>query len=354
MSSDASSPDSANLDSASPDSASPDSANLDSAGNSSEAGPEDKAVAETTKCSVCGRRFVGDYCPKCGQKANPSASTAGILEDFARELFDIEQGFLETLRALTFSPGQVLRAYLEGSRKQIMSPGRYLVGALLIRYIAIQGLKWAGMLAPVTKSALVESGGMLPGDAPAALQETAATFLQQAESQEGRIVLYLLGAGILAVLLSRLFGSSLRRRFDAAALSGFLVGHAVLLETAVHVAWVPPTRLLTGGPVSPVSPAAFTVFFTAAFVVFLGYVGWATYRCFGPGWSPAAKGMLGAIWTQLELGAFVGIAGGICVLWLAWGSGEVALVGETTLGLWGLCVAPLLLHAGFEAYYRLR
>ncbi|MCS3785833.1 hypothetical protein GGP88_003412, partial [Salinibacter ruber] len=35
-------------------------------------------------------------------------------------------------------------------------------------------------------------------------------------------------------------------------------------------------------------------------------------------------------------------------------SGEVALVGETTLGLWGLCVAPLLLHAGFEAYYRLR
>jgi hypothetical protein len=329
-------------------------ASPDSTGRSPEEDSEDETVAETIECPSCGQRFASDYCPKCGQKSEPAASTSGIFEDFARELFDIEQGFLETLRALTFSPGQVLQTYLEGGRRQIMSPGRYLVAALVIQYVAIQGLKWTGALAPVTRAALGESSGLIPRDASVALQETAATFLRQAESQEGRIVLYLLAVGILAALLSRLFRDRLRRRFDTVALSGFLIGHAVLLETAVHVAWVPPTRLLAGGPVSPVSPATFTFFFAAAFVVFLGYVGWATYQCFGPGWRPAAKGLLGAIWTQLELGALVGIAGGAYVLWLARGFGEMALVDEVVLGLWGLCAAPLLLHMGCEAYCRLR
>lgn len=336
------------------DPASPDSASRGPEADPPEADPEEGSVMETIECPSCGQQFASDYCPKCGQKSEPTASTSGIFEDFARELFDVEQGFLEMLRALTFSPGQVLQTYLEGGRRQIMSPGRYLVAALVIQYVAIQGLKWTGALAPVTRAALGESSGLLPEDASVALQETAATFLRQAESQEGQIVLYLLAVGILAALLSRLFRDQLRRRFDAVALSGFLIGHAVLLETAVHVAWVPPTRLLTGGPASPVSPATFTFFFAAAFVVFLGYVGWATYRCFGPGWRPAVKGLLGAIWTQLELGALVGTAGGAYVLWLARGFGEIGLVEEVVLDLWGLCAAPLLLHAGFEAYCRLR
>jgi hypothetical protein len=319
----------------------------------SEEGSE--ALVDTIECPACGRRFVGTYCPDCGQEAAPLVSTGGVLEDFAREFLDIEQGFLETVWALTVAPGPALQAYLSGDRNRLMSPGRYLLATLVVQYVVIRGLIWTGALVAVRPSAIVEPSGLLSDAAPSTLTQTVATLLQFVESQEGQIVTYLAVVGLFTLLLRLLFHEQLRRRPDALVLSSFLVGHAVLLETTVHLAWVPPTRLLSGTPVSPVSRTLFSVFFGVAFAVFLGYVGWATYQYFGPGPRSVAKGLLGATWALVEAEALFGLAGIGYISWLAWGNPDAYPVdGATLAGLGGLCAVPLLLHAGIAAYDRLR
>lgn len=145
-----------------------------------------EAVVKTTGCQNCGRRFVGDYCPNCGQEATPSGSTGSVIEDFAREFLDIEQGFLETVWALTTVPGGALRAYLNGDRAQLMSPGRYLLATLVIQYVVIQGLMWTGALVPIRQSSVAEQNGLLSADAPPVLIETVVTLFQFARSQKGQ------------------------------------------------------------------------------------------------------------------------------------------------------------------------
>jgi hypothetical protein len=72
-----------------------------------ESAPE--AVVETTECANCGRVFTGNYCPKCGQEADPSVSTPAVIGGFFRELVDIENGFWPTFVGLTLRPGNTLR-----------------------------------------------------------------------------------------------------------------------------------------------------------------------------------------------------------------------------------------------------
>lgn len=317
--------------------------------NGSEAGG---AAAE---CPACGRRFIGTYCPDCGQEAASSVSTGGVLEDFMREFLDIEQGFLETVWALTVVPGQALQAYLNGDRNRLMSPGRYLLATLVIQYVAIRGLIWTDALVSVRASAIAEPSGLLSDDAPSTLTQTVAALLQFVESQEGQIVTYLAVVGLFSLLLRLLFREQLRRRPDAVVLSSFLVGHAVLLETTVHLASVPPARLLSGTPVNPVSRTIFGVFFGAAFAVFLGYVGWAAYQYFGPGPWSVTKGLLGATWALVEAEAIFGLVGIGYIRWLAWRNPDAYPVdGAALMGLGCLCAVPLLLHAGTAVYDRLR
>jgi Protein of unknown function (DUF3667). len=312
-------------------------------------------LVETAECPGCGRRFVGDYCPDCGREATPSDSTGGVVEDFAREFLDIERGFLETVWALTVVPGQSLRAYLNGDRTQLMSPGRYLLGTFVIQFVVIQGLIWTGALVSIRRSSVAAPDGLLSTGAPPVLTETIVTLLQFARSQEGQIATYLVVVGLFAVALRRLFQSHIDRSRGALALSSFLVGHAVLLETVAHLAWVAPARLLIGGPINPTSQAAISMFSGIAVAVFLGYVGWASHRCFGPGVSPVAKCIFGAIWVLLEAEALFGVTAIGYVSWVAWGEPSGVSIGYSGLAvLAGLCAVPFLLHAGAEGYLRLR
>lgn len=91
------------------------------------------------------------------------------------------------------------------------------------------------------------------------------------------------------------------------------------------------------------------------------YAGIACWGCFGPGWKPALKGAFGGAWAWVELSSIVGIAFASTAVWLARaypdayyvinpGGGQVGGL----LMLAGALSAPLLLHAGVEAYYRLR
>jgi hypothetical protein len=104
-----------------------------SASDSTE-GTSSQALVKTRTCQNCSRRFVGNYCPNCGQEADPPDSVLGALSIFFRELIDIEGGLGPTLWALTARPGHALSRYIGGARQRLMHPGRYLLAAIVVAF----------------------------------------------------------------------------------------------------------------------------------------------------------------------------------------------------------------------------
>ncbi|WP_148278307.1 DUF3667 domain-containing protein [Salinibacter ruber] len=95
-----------------------------------------EGLARATECPSCGTTFASDYCPSCGQAADPSVSATAVIGGFFRELVDVENGFWPTLIRLTFHPGKTLRRYLDGARGSLVSPGRYLLASVIISFSA--------------------------------------------------------------------------------------------------------------------------------------------------------------------------------------------------------------------------
>lgn len=147
------------------------------------AGPDagSSAIAETTECPNCGRVFVGEYCPSCGQEASLSVSPVDVVGGFFRELVDVERGFGPTLVGLTLQPGETLRGYLQGGRAGLASPGRYLVAAMILSLGIQQLLGWVGAAdVPFNASALQEDRTSVAAEEGAAFfAKTPFTALEQ-------------------------------------------------------------------------------------------------------------------------------------------------------------------------------
>lgn len=299
-----------------------------------------EGLTQATECPSCGTAFASDYCPECGQEANPSTSTTEVFEDFARELFDIERGFLNTLKALTLRPGRALTDYLGGARARLLSPGRYLLAAVILQYTANKILIWVGAQVPAGESS---TAGGVP------------TVLRFANTQEGVLLSTLVLAGLIALLFRRLFGKKLGRGADATILSSFLVGHAVLLDTAVRAVWVPLAWLITKEPVAIAFLSSTGALAPSVVGVFFTYLGWAGYN-FGSGWKGASKSLLGGLIAQIEMRALLGLTLAGQTIWRYQRYPESVDGGfVTTMFIVGAASASVfLLHAGVEAYCRLQ
>ncbi|WP_263788106.1 DUF3667 domain-containing protein [Salinibacter grassmerensis] len=318
-----------------------------------------EAMVRTTQCLSCGRRFVGDYCPSCGQEAGPPDSVLRVLSVFFRELIDIENGLWPTLRALTVRPGPALSRYLSGARRHLMHPGRYLLASIVVAFATEQALVWLGVQEAYGRQFSVTSSGETAGET---VGEGASLLVAAA----GRIFgsqAYLIGSGLLptglfALAAWRLFRDRFTWGAQAVSFSAFLVAHATFLETAATLLCAPAAELSArpeGGLPLKVSLLITAVYFTVA-----------TARAFGGGWKGAAKGLFALGWAAFEQGLAVVIA--VYASWFLY----ARLVGELpppgafsysggglsfSLGLpslIGACLIPFVLHAGVEAYYRLR
>lgn len=319
------------------------------ASHNPEADPEDEAIAETTECPSCGRRFVGHYCPGCGQEANPSTSAIGVVGGFFRELVDLESGLWPTLVDLSLNPGGFLRRYLNGARTGMVSPGRYLLASVLILVAVRQGLVRLGTLESIRAS--VSSLSSVPDEEDKAY-EVVEVFLdavgQAAQSQWFDIAATLLLAGTLSFIFWRLFQQKMRGWPEAFAASVFVVGHYKILLAGITLLWVPAAFLLTGDPVS------LTAYSLPSYPALAIYVGAVAYSL-RPEWKSALKGALGGVWAHVEMiGAmYLPIAG--YLLWEVRSLREFSAAGQTFLGLLGaIYLAPILLHAAAEGYWRLR
>jgi hypothetical protein len=296
--------------------------------------------ARAVECAGCGRRFVGDYCPSCGQKVRSSSSVGGVAEDFARELFDIERGFLKTARVLTFRPQQSLRAYLDGDRTSLMSPGRYLLASIVVNFGVYWGLGKAGVLRTYKK---------VSSPTPAkSVDDLQSSFQVLFNYQEVQVLTGLLVACLLALVTGRLFGQQVLGGAKAAALGSFLAGHASLLEAGAAPAFGLGQVLLAGEPTEP-SPYLYLV-------VCASYVWWALWLTFGPDLWAGLKAAAATVWTAAEF--WVASTAAFCG-WALWAvsTGPADILRVKTIGLaatGGLALAILLGHVGAEAYLRYR
>ncbi len=241
--------------------------------------PPGEQIAQTAQCPNCGHEFTGNYCPECGQEADPSASVTGVIGGFFRELIELEHGFWPTFVGLTLRPGEVLRQYLSGVRAGLISPGRYLLAAVIVDVGVDQFLAWIGAsdLPWAESEASPSSNG---AEAEEGFEKAIDVALDQVfivlEGPQARIAGVLLVTGLLAVLLYRPFGDELEKIGEALATGSFLVAHATFITRGAELLYVGAASLYIG------QPAEGPDFFNLA--IFFSYIGFASYQCFGPGW----------------------------------------------------------------------
>lgn len=318
---------------------------------------EDQAIVRTTECPNCGRIFTGDYCPSCGQEANPSSSVGEVIGGFFRELVDLENGFGPTLVGLTLRPGQVLRRYLEGTRAGLATPGRYLLGAAILAIGTEELLTWTGISEDPFPP---EFEARAPSSEAAPLAEAFVDVLFKATGQwiqllgsQIEVLGGLLMAGLLAALLYRLF-DSIKQGGEALALGCFLSAHVLLLTAGADLVREPVMYLRTG------TPAKSSLLY--AVLIQIGYVGFATYQGFGRNWRAALKGAFAGTWAFVEAVCIFFASLSAHAGWLVWRHPDTyAMVGNGASKLQGLLVGaglffllPLLLHALVETYDRLQ
>jgi hypothetical protein len=104
-----------------------------------------RAPVPTTRCPNCGRRFAGTYCPGCGVPIGRPRSILGMASACLQELINVRRGLWATLKALTLRPGPALRRYLGTGPRLLMTPGRYLLAAIVVSFGSIRALTGLGV-----------------------------------------------------------------------------------------------------------------------------------------------------------------------------------------------------------------
>lgn len=209
-------------------------------------GQAETAVTETTECANCGRTFVGDYCPDCGQEADTTVSPFDVIAGFFRELVDLERGFWPTFKGLMLQPRTTLHEYVGGARKQYSHPGRYLMAAVVLAYLSERTLVWVGIRGPYEPPEVVAEIG--PNPSLEVLLENLLVsktgvfeFLQILYSSQTFLIVASL---LLALLVSLMLFQLLRDHLgsgEALAVGAFITGQIILCATLVawfHDSWM--------------------------------------------------------------------------------------------------------------------
>ncbi|MRT93635.1 DUF3667 domain-containing protein [Ancylomarina sp. 16SWW S1-10-2] len=74
-------------------------------------------------CKNCGYNFQGKFCNNCGQNSNVGkVDLKYFLNEIPNSIFQVNRGFLFTIKELFTRPGHSIRQFLEGKRKQHFKP----------------------------------------------------------------------------------------------------------------------------------------------------------------------------------------------------------------------------------------
>ena len=93
-------------------------------------------------CANCGEILAGAYCQACGQKriSDQDKRLGHLLGQAFAVVTDLDGRFLRSLRALVFQPGRLSRDYLDGRRRQWMSPMALFLLANVLYFVLPYGV----------------------------------------------------------------------------------------------------------------------------------------------------------------------------------------------------------------------
>lgn len=90
-------------------------------------------------CKNCGHIIDGKYCSHCGQNSKVDRiNLPNFLSEVSESVFQINRGFLYTLRELFIRPGKSLREFLNGKRKNHVKPIAYLLTFSTLYFLITQ------------------------------------------------------------------------------------------------------------------------------------------------------------------------------------------------------------------------
>lgn len=79
-------------------------------------------------CKNCGNEFEGDYCNHCGQSSKVQRINWNYLKNsIADNVFQINHGFLYTVKVLLLNPGKSLNDFFIGKRTKFYKPFAFLL-----------------------------------------------------------------------------------------------------------------------------------------------------------------------------------------------------------------------------------
>ncbi len=111
---------------------------------------QEKPAKADLVCANCGRSLKPKFkfCPDCGQKnADTKVSLRVLISDYVREELHLNNKTLRSLKLFLFRPGQLTVAYMQGQRKNWITPTKlffwtgFLFLAVLILNIDLQAIK---------------------------------------------------------------------------------------------------------------------------------------------------------------------------------------------------------------------
>jgi hypothetical protein len=104
------------------------------------------AAADEIACGNCGRRFVGSFCPDCGQEAaEPRQPVLDYLREVLSGFFSLDARAWRTLRQLLARPGFLTVDWFAGRRARYVPPLRLYVFISIV-FFAVMAATGGGPL----------------------------------------------------------------------------------------------------------------------------------------------------------------------------------------------------------------
>ncbi len=79
-------------------------------------------------CKNCGHSFEGNFCNNCGQKFNVRRINFNyLIDEISNSFFQVNRGIFFTIKDLAIRPGNSIRDFLNGKRKQHFKPLAFIL-----------------------------------------------------------------------------------------------------------------------------------------------------------------------------------------------------------------------------------
>lgn len=93
---------------------------------------------EEYTCKNCGKKFIGNFCPECGQSVKEfERPIQFLIIDFMGNIFAFDTRFWKTFVAVLFKPGILAKDYVKGHRMKYMPPFRFYVFISFIFFLLL-------------------------------------------------------------------------------------------------------------------------------------------------------------------------------------------------------------------------